>query len=210
MRGKVLFINADREYVEGRNQNKLRPEDIEKIDFVFSQKRELPKYSRLVDKTEIVGQHDYNLNIRCYVDNTPDPEPEDVQAHPIGGIPEVEVRERHSDFVKFGIESATLFQTDRSGYLAFLPAIAAKPDINITLEVDYALKKVIASHDDALESWWSIARDDFAQLRDGKMPEVRHELMTGIKGKLISLGVLDEFQSAGVFVNWWRTAGPGL
>jgi type I restriction enzyme M protein len=205
MRGKVLFINADREYAEGKNQNRLRPEDIEKIDFVFSQKRELPKYSRLVDKTEIVGQHDYNLNIRRYVDNTPDPEPEDVQAHLIGGIPEVEVRARHSDFAKFGIENATLFQTDRLGYLAFLPAIAAKPDIKTTLEVDSALKKVVASHHDALEAWWSIARDDFAQLRDGKkMPEVRHELMTGIKGRLIPLGVLDEFQSAGVFVNWWQ------
>ena len=49
LRGKVLFINADREYAEGKNQNKLRPEDIEKIDFVFTQKRELPKYSRLVE-----------------------------------------------------------------------------------------------------------------------------------------------------------------
>ena len=50
-----------------------------------------------------------------------------------------------------------------------------------------------------------MARNDFAQLRDGKkMPEVRHELLTTIKGKLIPLGVLDEFQSAGVFVNWWQ------
>jgi len=74
-------FNADREYAEGKNQNKLRPEDIEKIDFVFTQKRDLPKYSRLVDKAEIVEKHDYNLNIRRYVDNTPEPEPEDVQAH---------------------------------------------------------------------------------------------------------------------------------
>ena len=53
LRDKVLFINADREYAEGKNQNKLRPEDIEKIDFVFTHKREIPKYSRLVDKSEI-------------------------------------------------------------------------------------------------------------------------------------------------------------
>jgi type I restriction-modification system DNA methylase subunit len=30
LKDKVLFINADREYAEGKNQNKLRPEDIEK------------------------------------------------------------------------------------------------------------------------------------------------------------------------------------
>ena len=50
-----------------------------------------------------------------------------------------------------------------------------------------------------------MARNDFGQLRDGKkMPEVRHELLNTLKEKLIPLGVLDEFQSAGVFVNWWQ------
>ena len=58
LRDKILFINADREYAEGKNQNKLRPEDIEKIDFVFTNKRELEKYSRLVEKTEIVDDHE--------------------------------------------------------------------------------------------------------------------------------------------------------
>jgi type I restriction enzyme M protein len=205
MRGKVLFINADREYAEGKNQNKLRPEDIEKMDFVFTQKRELPKYSRLVDKAEIVEKHDYNLNIRRYVDNTPDPEPEDVQAHLIGGVPEAEVQARKSDFAKFGVAADTLFQSERSGYLAFRPAIAGKPAIKTTLECDAPLQKISAAHHAVLEAWWGVARDDFAQLRDGKkMPDVRHELLTTIKGKLIPLGVLDEFKSAGVFVNWWR------
>ena len=205
LRGKVLFINADREYAEGKNQNKLRPEDIEKIDFVFTQKRELPKYSRLVDNTEIVEQHDYNLNIRRYVDNTPDPEPEDVQAHLIGGIPEAEVQARQSDFAKFGVTADTLFQPERPGYLAFLPVIPAKLAIKTTLEANPTLQKTLIAHHDALEAWWNVARDDFAQLRDGKkMPEVRHELLTTIKNKLIPLGVLDEFKSAGVFVNWWQ------
>ena len=36
------------------------------------------------------------------------------------------------------------------------------------------------------------------------MPEVRQELLSTIKERLIPLGVLDEFKSAGVFVNWWQ------
>ena len=205
LRDKILFINADREYAEGKNQNKLRPEDIEKIDSVFTSKLEIPKYSRLVSKDEIVNEHDYNLNIRRYVDNTPDPEPEDVQAHLIGGIPESEVQARHSDFAKFGVSSESLFQPDRPGYLAFRPTIDAKAAIKSTLEADPALQQVLSAHRDTLVSWWQTAREDFAQLRDGrKMPEVRYELLTTLKGKLIPLGVLDEFQSAGVFVNWWQ------
>jgi type I restriction enzyme M protein len=205
MRGKVLFINADSEYAEGKNQNKLRPEDIEKIDFVFTHKRELPKYSRLAEKKEIVEKHDYNLNIRRYVDNTPDPEPEDVQAHLIGGVPEAEVQARQCDFAKFGVTPTVVFQPERPSYLAFGSAIASKSDINTAIEANPALQGTLTAHRDALEAWWGVARDDFAQLRDGKkMPDVRQELLTTIKTKLVPLGVLDEFKSAGVFVNWWQ------
>lgn len=40
MKGRIFFINADAEYGEGRNQNYLRPEDIEKITYVFHNKIE--------------------------------------------------------------------------------------------------------------------------------------------------------------------------
>jgi type I restriction enzyme M protein len=209
LRDKVLFINADREYAEGKSQNKLRPEDIEKIDHVFTHKRELPKYSRLVDKAEIVDTHDYNLNIRRYVDNTPEPEPEDVQAHLIGGIPEVEVKALSTEFDKFGVSPNVLFQAERPGYLVFADAVEAKPAIKTVIEADAALQKTVADHQDVLEKWWSVARDDFAELENAnnggkKMPDVRHELLTSLKGQLVPLGVLDEFKSAGVFVNWWQ------
>ena len=209
LKDKVLFINADREYAEGKNQNRLRPEDIEKIDFVFTHKRELPKYSRLVPKSEIVDTHDCNLNIRRYVDNAPDPEPEDVQAHLIGGIPEGEVAALTDDFAKFGVNPDLLFEPERPAYLAFRESIDARPAIRATLEAAPALLGTLTRHHDALESWWAVARDDFAQLQHAgnggkKMPEVRHELLTTLKAKLVPLGVLDEFKSAGVFVNWWQ------
>jgi type I restriction enzyme M protein len=205
LRDKVLFINADREYAEGKNQNKLRPEDIEKIDFVFTHKRKLPKYSRLVEKAEISETHDYNLNIRRYVDNTPEPEPEDVQAHLIGGVPKAEVMAQAAEFEQFGVDPDVFFQPDRPGYLAFRPEIPGKPAIKERLEADPALARTLAGHHHALEAWWGVAREDFALLRSGKtLPEVRHELLTTLKNRLMPLGVLDEFQSAGVFVNWWR------
>ncbi|MDD2202750.1 MAG: N-6 DNA methylase, partial [Firmicutes bacterium] len=205
LRDKVLFINADREYAEGKAQNRLRPEDIEKIDFVFTNRREIPKYSRLVSKSEIVDEHDYNLNIRRYVDNTPGPEPEDVQAHLIGGIPEAEVDALSDDFARFGISANMLFEPQRPGYLAFRESVDAKPAIRAALESDSALQQVLTAHFDALEDWWVIARDDFAGLHNGKqLPELRQELLTTLKDKLIPLRVLDEFKCAGVFVNWWQ------
>ena len=209
LKDKILFINADREYAEGKNQNRLRPEDIEKIDFVFTHKRELPKYSRLVPKSEIVDTHDYNLNIRRYVDNTPEPESEDVQAHLIGGIPEIEVAALTDDFAKFGVNPDLFFGPERPAYLSFRESIGAKSVIKPKLEADPALLDTLTQHHDALESWWIVARDDFAQLQYAsnggkKMPEVRNELLATLKAKLVPLGVLDEFKSAGIFVNWWQ------
>ena len=110
----------------GKNQNKLRPEDIEKIDFVYTQKRELDKYSRLVDKDEIVEKHEYNLNIRRYVDNAPPPEPHDVRAHLHGGVPKSEVDSLERFWVNYPDLPKRCFQarantgsSDKGTYLDF-------------------------------------------------------------------------------------------
>ena len=89
-KNQVLFINADAEYYAGRAQNYLRPEHIEKITWVFENFKALPGYSAVVTKQEL-ADNDYNCNIRRYADNAPPPEPQDVKAHLLGGIPKVEV-----------------------------------------------------------------------------------------------------------------------
>lgn len=205
LKDTILFINADREFAEGKAQNKLRPEDIEKIDYVFTHKKEIPKYSRLVSKKLIVEEHDYNLNIRRYVDNTPEPEPEDVQAHLIGGIPQIEVDMLHEELTKFGVEISDLFRDNRPQYLSFGESVINKAAIKILIDEKPSVKQMIEKNVLELEEWWSIAKVNFVALRDGKkLPDVRGELLESIKNKLIPLGVLDEFKIAGVFVNWWQ------
>ena len=113
------------------------------------------------------------------------------------------------NFNKFGLQCETLFQPDRPGYLTFKESIASKADIKEIIEVDQSVVHTLETHRNALKEWWSVARDDFAELECAnhggrKMPEVRYELLTTLKDKLVPLGVLDEFKSAGVFVNWWQ------
>lgn len=209
---KILFINADREFAEGKNQNKLRPEDIEKIDYVFSNKLQIEKYSKIVHKQEIIVEHDYNLNIKRYVDNTPEPEIEDVQAHLLGGIPEREVSALQQQFAKFGFSTDTLFQADRPGYQNFTEQIGDRNAIKRVVEAMPAVQQSMQIHRDSLDAWWQLARDDFALLEGSnnaeskgkKLPEVRSILLGSIKEKIIPLAVLDEFKTAGVFVNWWQ------
>ena len=89
----MLIINADAEYGEGKNQNFLRPEDTEKIVWVFDNMVEVPGYSKIVKIADILDEktNDANLNISRYVDNAPPQEPHDVRAHMLGGVPNVEI-----------------------------------------------------------------------------------------------------------------------
>ncbi|MGY1846964.1 type I restriction-modification system subunit M [Blastococcus sp. SYSU DS1021] len=202
---RILFINADREFAEGKNQNRLRPEDIEKIKHIFNHKVEIDGYSRLVEVADIKKLHDYNLNLRRYVDNTPEAEPEDVQAHLIGGVPEVEVVALQPQLRKFTVDDACVLAAARPGYRLFHEDISNLRDLRLRLEAQPGIDNTFQRHKALLEDWWTVARDDFSQLSDGRsIPDVRLELLTSLRNRLVEAGVLDEFQSAGVFVNWWQ------
>jgi type I restriction enzyme M protein len=70
----VLFIDASQHYEKSKNQNRLRPSDIDKIIETYEQRKGLDKYSHTATLAEI-RENDYNLNIPRYVD-TFEPEPE--------------------------------------------------------------------------------------------------------------------------------------
>ena len=87
----MLFINADREYREGKAQNYLRPEDIEKIVHAYRTRAETSRATPAACRSARSAAEDCNCNIRRYVDNAPPPEPHDVRAHLHGGVPVVEI-----------------------------------------------------------------------------------------------------------------------
>ena len=74
---KILFIDASQDFQEGKNQNILRDEDVEKIISTFDNYEEIEKYSRIVTLDEI-KENDYNLNISRYIDTTEEEEQIDV------------------------------------------------------------------------------------------------------------------------------------
>lgn len=78
-RKDVLFIDASREFVSGKNQNTLSDENIAKIVDTYKKRKEIEKYSHRATLAEI-KENDYNLNIPRYVD-TFEAEPEiDISA----------------------------------------------------------------------------------------------------------------------------------
>jgi type I restriction enzyme M protein len=162
LKDKVLFINADREYAEGKNQNKLRPEDIEKIDHVFTHKLRAAQVQRLVDKTEIVETSTTTTSTSAATWTTrPDPEPEDVQAPPARrNSRSARARALDGAFAKFGLITATLFRSRTHRLSGALPPEhrPPKPPSRRAVEAEPALQAHCTRHSDALAAWWQVAR----------------------------------------------------
>jgi len=80
-RNDVLFIDASGEgnYEKGKNQNKLRSQDIEKIVETYEKWQEIDKYSYEATIEEI-KENEYNLNIPRYVDTFEEEDPVNMNA----------------------------------------------------------------------------------------------------------------------------------
>ena len=109
LRDKVFFINADAEYAEGKNQNTCGPRTSRRSSRSTATSASCPAIPGWWTCDEIEA-NDWNLNIRRYVDNTPPPEPEDVRAHLLGGVPKAEVAAQAVLLAKFGLDPALIFQ----------------------------------------------------------------------------------------------------
>ena len=64
---KVLFIDASSECIKVTNNNKLTPENINKIVDTFAQRVEEAHFSHLAEYSE-VQENDYNLSVSTYVE----------------------------------------------------------------------------------------------------------------------------------------------
>lgn len=205
--GKVLFINADREYFEGRAQNHLMPEHIEKIVTTFEEYREIPGFSTIVDIATLKA-NDWNLNIRRYADNAPPPEPHDVRAHLVGGIPKAEVDAKSALFNAHGLNPMDLLIPRDERYLDFAATITAKADIKPAIETNAGLIAREAEIWGNFNGWWTdhtdaitaLAGDDSATA----LIALRDELLSSFSTTLESLAMLDPFTVRGIIAQFWN------
>ncbi|MCT2589699.1 type I restriction-modification system subunit M [Streptomyces sp. N2-109] len=202
--GKVLFINADREYLSGRAQNYLEPEHAEKIvaayrAYLADPAHEIPGFARVVSLKEI-EDNQFNLNIRRYVDNTPRPEPQDVRAHLHGGVPKSEVRQHEAAFKAYGVDVYSLFAERDADYCDF-PVEGWRSATDRIPELAAPAEALVR---DAFDEWWTRHSKRLTELPDThKVMATRAELLESFVAELEPLGALDRFQLSGVVASWW-------
>lgn len=205
--GKVLFINADREFFEGRAQNYLLPEHIEKIVTTFDEFRAIDGFSAIVSNATLKA-NDYNLNIRRYADNAPPPEPHDVRAHLVGGIPKAEVADKASLFSAHGLNPMDLLVERDAKHFDFAPALDSRQALKPTIESNAGLVAKETAIRAAFEQWW---QDHSARITalSGQMDNaaslvaLRNDLLASFSQSLEAIGLLDPFQVRGIVAGFW-------
>jgi type I restriction enzyme M protein len=209
-RKKVLFINADREYKDGKNQNKLRPEDIEKITYTYKKKDNIPAYSQNVTIDDL-EKEEYNFNIRRYVDNSPPPEPQDVHAHLHGGIPAKEVGNLNHFFDNYNGIQDKLFKDFKAGYYKFTETVAQKEDLKLLVDETDEIKRKHKTYEDKIESWWTNSLERIEKLPINKNRfELGKEFSKTITEQFSTLGILDLNKSRGSFAAYWDALSPDM
>ena len=209
-RDHVLFINADREYREGKAQNHLRPEDIDKIIYAYRQGGDIPAYARRVPRAEIQAE-EYNCNIRRYVDNAPPPEPHDVRAHLHGGIPRVEVGGLSHFWDNYNQLKDGLFVPRDDAYVDFSPVLEDKRAIADFIASHRGVTTAHEQFMETVEQWWqanlptveALAPDaGNPQVRPRNVYVMRSSLLSSIEVALAEQKILNRFQVRGAFANF--------
>ena len=202
--GKILFINADREFEIGRAQNYLRAEHAEKVYSAFQNWRDIDDFARVVSIEDIRATN-YNLNIRRYVDNSPPAEPQDIRAHLTGGVPRVEIEAHRALFAAHGLDTRRVFSVRDPDYYTFLDKITDKaslPDVVKTAPTVQRQEQVLL---DAFGGWWA----DTAAKRLGNLPtknnvmRIRADFIKSFDTALSGVDLLDYYKRVGALVTWW-------
>ena len=202
--GKILFINADREFEAGRAQNYLRAEHAEKVISAFQNGRDIDDFARMVS-IEDIRAGDYNLNIRRYVDNSPPAEPQDIRAHLTGGVPRVEIETHRALFTAHGLDTRRVFAVRDADYYTFADKITDKAQLPDVVKTSPTVQRQEQALLDAFGAWWT----DTAAKRLGNLPNknnvmrIRADFIKSFDAALSGVDLLDYYKRVGALVTWW-------
>ena len=203
-RGRVLFVNADRDYREGRAQNHLRPRDEQKITSAYRSFADVDGFARVVTVEEL-ADNDFNCNIRRYADNSPPPEPQDVRAHLHGGAPMAEIGDAADLLERAGLNALEVLFADRGdGYADWSHNIATPQGREAAHgAIGCAVTRQAAAS--PWPRWWTDTAVPALRDLPGRpnLAGLRQQVVESFAAHMAPAG-MDRFVAAGMAATWWE------
>ena len=203
-RGRVLFINADRDYRQGRAQNHLRPRDEQKITAAYRDFADIDGFAKVVTIDEL-ADNDFNCNIRRYADNSPPAEPQDVRAHLHGGVPIAEIEDAKDLLDRAGLSALEVLFADRGdGYADWCHNIASAEGLKAAHSaIGHAVSQ--QAEGNPWPPWWEDTVEPMLCSLPGQSSLVglRQQLSEDFAARMAPAG-MDRFDAAGMAATWWQ------
>jgi hypothetical protein len=90
-------------------------------------------------------------------------------------------------------------------YYDFIPDISKKEDIREIIGTNPHVLAIEEQMNTSLASWWKEKSTRLSTLHEtNNLFSIRQDFMISLKEALVPVGILDSFQVAGIFVNWWE------
>lgn len=204
-RKDVLMIDASKHFLKLGKNNHLQASDIKRIVDCVTHRRELPKFSRVVSKEEIVA-NGYNLNIPRYVDSAEPAEQWDIFATMNGGIPKSELARFNDYWAAFNGLQAALFADNG------MPYMQVKTE-NLQTEIQ--------NHPSVL-AYKNQFAENFADFSDGlekmliepmetlNIAQTKGQLAELIRQKVAAMPLLDFYTAYQKLDDLWRAESAGI
>lgn len=197
----IFMINANEGFAKDGAKNRLREQDIKRINDTWDAQQDVPHYARFVTYDEIEA-NDYNLNLPRYIVAEDKEVVQDIEAHLHGGIPEHDIEQMQTVWTACPRLQGALFAPERSGYFRLVPevdhireAIAGEPSFVQQSEEFYR----------AIDAW----RSQSASMLKGLttdcrpkvvIPEISQPLLSAVNA---SPCLVDGYNAYDQLMNYW-------
>ncbi len=199
----IFIIDAGKGFIKDGNKNRLREQDIHKIADVFNNQRQIEGYSRMVSFEEI-EKNEYNLNIPRYIENLEVEDIQDIEAHLLGGIPNVDIDAMHEYWQEFPSLKSSLFEPSNRPKYSNLRV--EKDRIRQTIFEHKEFKAFIENVDGLFNSWETRSIEYLKNLQVGCHPkEIIHLISENLLSTYDSEKLVENYSIYQQLMNYWNS-----
>lgn len=198
----IFMINAGKGFIKDGNKNRLREQDIHKIADVFNNQREITGYSKMVSVSEIES-NEFNLNLPRYIDSMDKEDIQDIEAHLMGDIPNVDIEALEKYWNVFPNLKKALFSNDtRDNYSALK---VDKDEIRTCIFEHPEFVEFTDKMDALFASWKDDTTIDLKALESGNNPkEIIFQISEDLLERYSNKPLIDRYDIFQHLMDYWN------
>lgn len=197
----VLLIDASHSFIKAGKQNVLQEKDIAKIVDTYADRSEIPGYSHLATREEII-ENDYNMNIPRYIEAVNEEIAQDVDAHLLGGIPKKNIDDLQALQTSVSDLLSASMKELRTNYIEL-----TKPIAELTKEI-LSDQRILAQSnqlkikvDEYIAKYWDILRQID---KDTNLTMLMEDMLLEIKNILAEFNHIDVYNGYQIVAEIWK------